>query len=259
MSRFTVMTAASLVANLVLLGCTNMDASTDAPDLNSTAWVLSALPGLALQPDSVATLRLEGGHAQGTDGCNRYTAPYTVTGSKLEVGPRGVSTQMACPPAVMQQADAFMSALLRATTYRVVDAQLRLLGADGAVVATFASQSQSLAGTSWRATGINNGKAAVVSVVRDSIVSMDFAADGKVSGSAGCNQYTATYQLSGSALQFSAAAATRKMCAAPGVMEQEQQFLKALESVATTRIEADRLELRTAQGALALTLARNSG
>ena len=37
-------------------------------------------------------------------------------------------------------------------------------------------------------------------------------------------------------------------------MEQEQQFLKALESVATVRFEADRVELRTATGALALTL-----
>jgi heat shock protein HslJ len=47
------------------------------------------------------------------------------------------------------------------------------------------------------------------------------------------------------------------MCASPaGVMEQEQQFLKALETVTTARMEGDRLELRTATGALAATLAK---
>ena len=39
-------------------------------------------------------------------------------------------------------------------------------------------------------------------------------------------------------------------------MEQEQQFLQALQGVATARIDGDRLELRTGQGALAATLVR---
>jgi heat shock protein HslJ len=42
-------------------------------------------------------------------------------------------------------------------------------------------------------------------------------------------------------------------------MEQEQAFLTALESVATMRFEADRLELRTQAGALAVTLSREPG
>jgi heat shock protein HslJ len=50
------------------------------------------------------------------------------------------------------------------------------------------------------------------------------------------------------------------MCTKPeGVMEQEQQFLKALETVATARFEGDRLELRTAEGALAITLTKAAG
>jgi heat shock protein HslJ len=47
------------------------------------------------------------------------------------------------------------------------------------------------------------------------------------------------------------------MCVEPeGVMEQEQRFLKALETVATARQEAGRVELRTADGAMAVTLKR---
>jgi heat shock protein HslJ len=50
------------------------------------------------------------------------------------------------------------------------------------------------------------------------------------------------------------------MCANPErVMEQEQQFLKALETVATAGFEGDRLELRTATGALAMTLTKEGG
>jgi heat shock protein HslJ len=57
-------------------------------------------------------------------------------------------------------------------------------------------------------------------------------------------------------MRFTPAAATRRMCAGPGVMEQELAFFKALESVAAMRMEADRLEMRTAEGALALILLR---
>lgn len=39
-------------------------------------------------------------------------------------------------------------------------------------------------------------------------------------------------------------------------MEQEAQFLRALESVATVQLEGPRLELRTDDGALAVTLTR---
>jgi heat shock protein HslJ len=46
------------------------------------------------------------------------------------------------------------------------------------------------------------------------------------------------------------------MCAAAGVMEQEQALFKALESVTTMRMEANRLEMRSADGALAMILAR---
>ena len=132
--------------------------------------------------------------------------------------------------------------------------------ADGAVLARFAAQSQSLAGTSWNVTGYNNGKQAVVSVLNGTSLTMAFTSDGRVGGSAGCNRYTATYIVDGQKLTIGPAAATRIMCTRPeSVMEQERQFLQALEMVATARFEGDRLELRTAGGQLAVTLAKASG
>ena len=251
-------TAATLAAGSLVAACTAMSPAPEQPALSGTDWVLSSLPGRSLLPDATATAHFEGARVQGTDGCNRYTAPYTETGSALQVGPRAASTQMACPPAVMQQAEAFTGALALASRYRVAAGRLQLLAADGAVLATLAPQSQGLAGTSWRVTGYNNGKQAVVSVLADTSLTMAFSAEGKVSGSAGCNHYTASYASEGQKLSLGPAAATRKMCASPErIMEQEQQFLKALETVATARFEGDRLELRMAAGALAATLTRD--
>jgi len=243
----------------VALGCASMPTSAELPPLDGTAWVLSSLPGRTLLAKPQATARFEAGRVQGSDGCNRYSAPYTIKGSTLEIGPAGASTMMACPPEVTAQAAAFTAALFGAKSYRVSGTQLQLLAADGAVLSTFDAQPTSLAGTSWHATGINNGKGGVAGLVADSTVTMDFAAEGKVSGLAGCNSYTSSYQADGDKLRFTPAAATRRMCAAAGVMEQEQAFFKALASVATMRMEADRLELRTAEDALALSLVRAAG
>jgi len=257
-SRFRLAFASITCAGL-LSACAAVSSTADAPTLEGTTWVLSALPGHTLLPGSSATLRLEAGHATGTDGCNRYSTRYTASGSTLKIEPSGASTMMACPPEVMQQARAFTSSLAGASSYRVDAGQLQLLAADGAVLASLAKQAQGVAGTAWRVTSYNNGKQAVVSVLDGTTLSMAFSDDGRVSGSAGCNNYSSTYQSDGSSLRFGPAAATRKMCAEPErVMEQEQQFLKALETVATARQEGDRLELRTAEGALAVSLTREA-
>jgi heat shock protein HslJ len=230
-------------------------ATADSPSLDGTAWVLTSLAGRNVSGPS-ATGSFENGRVQGTDGCNRYSSPYTTKGTSIQIGPKGATTQMACLPEVMKQAAAFAASLAAAKTFRVSADQLQLIGADGAILSTFTAQSQSLARSSWQATGINNGKGAVASLVAGSRVTIGFASDGKVSGSGGCNNYTSTWKAEGKTLAFTPAAATRRMCTAPGVMAQEQAFFKALESVATMRVEADGLEMRTAQGELAVILAR---
>jgi len=260
MNLSTVRVMANLAVICLLAACATLSPAANPSELNGTGWVLSALPGHSLVADSTVTSRFEGGRVQGTDGCNRYTTSYTATGSTLQVSSKAASTQMACPPALMKQAEAFMSALTTARAYRIAAGHLQLLTASGTVLATLAPQSQSLAGTSWSVTGYNNGRQAVVSVLTGTNLTMAFGSDGKVGGSAGCNRYTAMYTLEGQKLTIGPAAATRMMCAKPeGVMEQESQFLKALESVATARFEGDRLELRGTEGQLAVTLTKVAG
>jgi heat shock protein HslJ len=249
----------ALAAFGLLAGCATMTSAAEAPSLDGTAWVLFDLPGHALVPGSSVTLQFADGHLSGSDGCNRYSGSYSVQGATLAVPANLASTQMACDPGLMDQARAYVSALRAAKSYRVSADRLELLSATGLTLATLAAQSRSLAGTSWHATGINNGKQAVSSLVRDSTVTLNFGADGVATGSAGCNNFRAPYTADGAKVSFGPAVATRKMCAQPeGVMEQEQNFLNALGTVTTSRIEGDRLELRTATGALAMALSRDA-
>ena len=259
MEQFSRATFVALLT-VSLAGCASgsktMTNAPDSPTLNGTAWVLATLPGQTVAAGRAATLRFEGDRAQGHDGCNRFTAAYTATGSTLDVASPVGSTLMACPPDLAPQAEAFRGALTGAKAWRIEKGYLELMTPDGRVLASFAPQPTDLAGTSWTATGINNGKQAVQSLVRESTVTLEFQADGKAAGSAGCNRYTTSYVVDGSKLTFKPAAATRKMCPRPEVMEQEENFLKALGTVATAVREGDALELRTANGDLAVKLTR---
>ncbi len=56
----------------------------------------------------------------------------------------------------------------------------------------------------------------------------------RVSGSTGCNSYSASYDLKGHTLRFGAAAATRRACV-PALMDQEQRFTRVLEATTSQR------------------------
>jgi heat shock protein HslJ len=239
-----------------LAGCAATNVATEPPSIDGSAWVLANLPGRTLVLDATPTARFEAGRVSGSDGCNRYSMPFTAQGSKIEIGPMGPSTRMACPERTMAQAEAFTSALVSARGFRRGRGSLDLLDANGAIVVTFAAQARSLAGTSWSVVNINNGRQAVVGLVPGSTITMAFDSEGRVSGSTGCNQYSGSYGGEGDALRLSQVATTLRACADPAIDEQEQAFLRAVESVRTMRFEGNMLELRREDGALAAILVR---
>jgi len=101
-----------------------------------------------------------------------------------------------------------------------------------------------LAGTTWTLTEMG-GKPPVAT---PKPVTLEFGLDGRVGGSAGCNRYTATYTEAAGKLQVGEGASTRMLCPAPGVMEQEAAFLKALPTATTFARDGDRLTLKTTDG-----------
>ena len=98
-----------------------------------------------------------------------------------------------------------------------------------------------------------------MSVLPEISLTLAFSAEGRVGGSAGCNSFDAPFTAEGGKLAVGPIAATRKACAVPeGVMEQEQRFLEALGKAASARLEAGRLELRSTDGSL-LVSAKKAG
>jgi len=222
--------------------------------LADTGWTLTTLNGETVPAEPVVALNLSGlGQATGTDGCNRYSTSYTVDGENITFAPNGISTMMACPEPIMTQAQAYMTALTSAATFTLEGDTLTLLDASGAAVATFSAVSSDLAGTSWTATMVNNGREAVVGVIEGAALTAEFSADGGLSGSGGCNRFTTTWESDGESLiTIAPPASTMMACADPeGVMDQEMQYLAALTTASTYTVEGNRLELRTADGALA--------
>jgi heat shock protein HslJ len=103
--------------------------------------------------------------------------------------------------------------------------------------------SLALEGTQWRLVALE-GKPPLA----DTALSAEFSAD-QISGSAGCNHFFGTYEVSGSDLTISDVARTEMYCADPeGVMDQEETFAAALTSAASYRLDGARLELLDATG-----------
>jgi heat shock protein HslJ len=157
----------------------------------------------------------------------------------------------------MDQENAYFQALAAAKTFTVNGDQLTLNDSGGQAIASYKAQSQDLAGTSWLAIGYNNGQQAVVSVTTGTELTADFGEDGNLTGFAGCNNYNGTYTVDGDKITIGPLASTMKSCSDPeGVMDQEAQYLAALQSAVTYQIVGNRLELRTADGAMAADFSR---
>ena len=249
-------TAASgllLAAFLVACGSDSGSSGSSAPSLDGTTWSLTQVGGTAAQPGGL--LAFEGGKVNGSTGCNLFGGTFEQDGSSLKIT-LGPVTLVGCPPPMDAQEQAVLAALPKTASFRQEQDALTLLDGSGQALLAYTQQlGAALVGPDWHVTGINNGNQAVASTITGSVVTATFAADGSVTGSAGCNLYNATYTLDGTALKVGAPVATRKFCEKPeGVMEQEAAFLAALEKSVKVEPDSHGLTLRGADGAIQLTL-----
>jgi len=234
------------------------EAASAAP-LTGTSWSLVSLGGLERWSGPAATLRFDAeGTLGGFDGCNSYQGTFRVDGSAIRMPGKMAATLMACAEPLASQASAFTQTLGRAASFAIDGDRLRLLDGAGQELAAFEAASLALAGTSWEVLGYNNGRQAVVSVLLGTRITARFGEDGRVTGSAGCNQYFASWETAAGTISIGMPASTRMSCPEPdGIMEQEVRYLEALHMAATFRREGEKLELRTVEGALAVTLGRD--
>jgi len=114
----------------------------------------------------------------------------------------------------------------------------------------------SLDGSSWSLQSYRDSTGETVSVLSRSTTTALFQAN-QVTGIAGCNNYSASYQATGIKFSFGPVATTRKVCNTPlGIMQQEKAFLTALDSTASYKLNRNSLELLNSKGKTLLTFRR---
>ena len=200
-------------------------------------------------PEVKTTAEFKDGQIGGKAACNTYNGPYEVDGNEISFGML-MTTMMACPEPIMDQEMGYLSALSMVTSFEVTKETLSMFDADGEAVLVFMPiEPASLTSTNWLLTSYNNGKGGMQSVIIDTEITANFSEDGTMSGSAGCNQYNASYEATEDTISIGVAASTEMACMEPeGIMEQETQYLKSLQNAAVYNIRDDRLEIRDANG-----------
>jgi len=213
------------------------------------AKVLTSVTGVK----PVTALFDSSGKLSGSAGCNQYSATYTVAGTGITIT-QPISTLMACQEPVMQQESMYLADLTKASSYSNTPGDtLTFFDASGAVILVYKRPGDASAGQSpivgvWDLFSYNNGRGAIQTVISGSSTTAEFSSDGKLAGSAGCNQYSATYTTSGSKGITITQPITTLMACEFNLMQQETQYLSLLPKASTYEIAGDQLTLFDSTG-----------
>ena len=191
------------------------------------------------------TFGRDGSTLAGSTGCNQFAGTYAQEGTDLTIMLGPVTLAACADPAVTIQEAAILAHLPDVASFSSDD-QLTLEDSSGAALLTYGAGLSTIAGTSWTATGVNNGTGGLESNAAMEAITAEFGSDGTLSGFAGCNNYNATYTLTADdAISITGISTTRMACAEPA-MTVESQYLAALERAAAYELSGDTLRLRDA-------------
>ena len=112
-----------------------------------------------------------------------------------------------------------------------------------------------LNGTGWTLSGYLHN-VTLMQALSGTTVTLDFGVDGRITGSAGCNHYFASYEVKGTAITIGQAGSTMMYCDTPGLMDQESAFLALLGQAKTITIEGYRLTVSDTKGTTILSFAK---
>jgi heat shock protein HslJ len=114
------------------------------------------------------------------------------------------------------------------------------------------ANSAELSGTSWKLVsyGPANDQTQALSIIDTGIT---FGTDGQVSGNAGCNSFSGSYEVKSGKLVFGPIISTMMACPEPR-MTQESTVLKVLSGTVDFDIAGDTLTIYDVSGAIAINL-----
>jgi heat shock protein HslJ len=200
------------------------------------------------------TAGFKAGRISGFSGCNQFFGPYALDRDRVVVIGRLAGSMMACEERSMAVENAVHAALAGTFRYALAGQRLTLLSGTEPVLTFEAEPAPALEGVTWKINGFNNGRQAVVSPLSGTALVVTFR-DGFAEGSAGCNTFRAPYTAHADRIVIGPAAVTRMICAGDGVMQQEREFLSALESATTWSFMGKVLDMHRADGERVLTAA----
>jgi heat shock protein HslJ len=230
-------------------------APTESNRLSGTTWELafwegSGAPNL-IHRDTEVTAEFMGDRIAGSASCNRYTSTFSTEGDRFAVDAAIATTQMACTSRINRQEQMFLDALQNAETYEIShrgELEIIYQGPRGTGILIFqpTEQTMSLNGTAWTL-DTWEGASAPDQFVPGTTMTAEFNGNG-LSGSASCNRYMSQFALDGNQLTIGAIATTRMACQRD-ILQQENQFVAALEQTQSYRITpAGKLEIAYGTG-----------
>lgn len=233
-------TAAWLVMAMLTAACTPTSDNANGGLVNTT-WTVISINGIATIPTRPTLVFASDGSVSGTSSCNGYTGSFRTDGERITI--RQLSTTlMGCEAGPMAQEAAFNSGLSGATNWRLTpEGNLELGGGAAAIVAgpgvaegpPAADPGAGLAGTRWSLAELGN-----TADLAGIVPTIEFGADGAVSGFAGCNTFGGTYTTDGDKLTMGPLASTKIGCERPASAVETEVFA-ALSGVTTWSIGAD--------------------
>ena len=243
-------------------------------DMLDEEWVLETFVSIdgsstPVLEDTRVTLSFDiDGRVHGNAGCNGYTGAWALDDANVRIGPL-LSTRMACasPVGVMQQEQRFLAALEAVHDVLRFGDGLRIdygSGGDHLLLWQLIREQAPLkpfSGILWELEWFEDTRSDAVTIseiLPGSRITAFFDASGTVRGSAGCNDWGASWSISeDGALRLTDIAATEMACLVPaGVMAQEQRFLEALTGMTQVVTDPDHLWLTAADGILVLSFMR---
>jgi len=244
-----------LTAVFAVIACSPGGDDTANGGLGNTSWTVTSIGGQATLPEARPTMTFAaGGTVSGSGGCNQYSGSFRTDGDRIAFG-QVSSTLMGCEGQRGLQEAAFLSAVQGAATWRLADDGNLVLGGAVEIVAGSGVAEgppgdepvADLAGTSWTLAEMG-GTADFAHVVP----TLEFGADGTVSGFAGCNTFRGPYTLTGDGLTLGPLATTRIGCQRPASAV-EAEYLAALAATTSAASDGGQLVLG---GAVPLTFTR---
>ena len=199
--------------------------------LSGTEWQLESTGGPKDSSPAPAGANLTLGFGDyryaGFSGCNWFQGMFSAKGDGLTLEPPAKSLGgCVSKPEAQKMQSSYLTALANGSVMRSRTASWSCTPRSATHGDDGSPGGRALRGNTWELMFYPSSDAvAAVPVLPGAAITARFDG-GKLTGNAGCNDYTADYKRDNTQLTFGPVAATKKMCAEPaGVMEQENTYL----------------------------------